>query len=79
MEAIAKPLRLEKGDSTADELMARLNAQMTMRLIQFHNALVERGQIAPPPPSYGVTGDCKADQAVVEDQFQQPSATAFRR
>ena len=48
-----------------------LDAHVTLRLVAFHKTLVERGQIAPPPSGYGVTGDCRADRAVGGDQSLQ--------
>ena len=32
----------------------RVNAIITERLIQFHNAMIERGQIASPPRGQGI-------------------------
>lgn len=57
----------------------QIDALITLRIAQFHQALVERGQIPPPPPTSGVTGGYKADQAAVEDRSQQPSSIACRR
>ena len=43
------------------ELRPLIDALVTERLVEFYNALIERGQISPPPPQMGVTADCKAD------------------
>ena len=53
------------------ELFDLIDAHVTMRIIEFHQALVERGQIEPPPPGYGVIGDCTADRAAGANQFPQ--------
>lgn len=50
-----------------------IDAMITSRIVQFHEALVERGQIAPSAPAFGITADCKADQAAAANPFQRRS------
>lgn len=45
-----------------DELKAYIDAQITLSIVEFHAALVERGQIKPPPPQQGITADYTADR-----------------
>lgn len=44
------------------KMLPYIDAQITTRIVQFHQALHERGQIRPIPPQYGVTADYMADQ-----------------
>lgn len=55
-------------ESLFAELLPLIDAQITKRIITFHEALVERGQIAPTPPLHGTTVDCTADQVRVADR-----------
>ena len=43
------------------EFRPLVDALITERLMEFYNALIERGKITPPPPQVGVTADCTAD------------------
>lgn len=48
----------ESGERSA-QAESLINSIVTHRLIQFHAALVARGQIKPPPPGFGEpTADC---------------------
>ena len=38
-----------------------IESMITQRLVEFHKALVERGQIPLPPPQYGTTVDYTED------------------
>lgn len=62
------------------QIESHVEAAITRRIVAFHSALIERGQITPPnAPQYGVTVDCTEDRAICEDQFQQPPVEFFRR
>ncbi len=53
-------------------LQPLIDAQITTRLVEFHEALIERRQIEPMPPQHGVTGDCMVHSAQSSNPSQQP-------
>ena len=55
------------------KMLPEVEAYVTLRLNEFHQAMVERGQIAPPPPARGITVDCKERQ----DGSLNPSQSRF--
>jgi hypothetical protein len=52
------------------EFRPLVDALVTERLVEFYNALIERGQISPPPLEVGVTADCTADAAPHVNQIR---------
>ncbi len=50
-----------------EQLRPLIDAEITGRIVMFHNALVERGQIGAPPALFGATVDYKVDE-------EQPSS-----
>jgi len=52
---------------TAEEI----DALIILRTAEFHDAMVRRGQIPPPPPAEGVTADYRADQGAGANQSRR--------
>ena len=53
------------------DLEKEIQTLITERLVQFHEALVERGQIPRSTPGFGTTDDCKVDQVSGANPSQQ--------
>jgi hypothetical protein len=56
------------------ELEIEVQRLITERLIAFHEALVERGQISRSTPGFGITDGCKEDRASCASQSLQKLA-----
>ncbi|MGB3549105.1 MAG: hypothetical protein WA993_00330 [Candidatus Binatus sp.] len=70
----------QDAQSLFEELGPFIDALITNRIVQFHQALVERGQIKPIPKQFGgPIVDCTADQAKPSSQPQSPSEHPDRR
>ena len=61
------------GQEKADRLFSRIDAHITRRINEFHDALQERGQISPCPRGYGGRAilDCTQDDDAQLDRAER--------